>query len=164
MIFLFSNVKPDAASASGGFIRNVMPDDVFILLNTAIPVSVPFIADHPNKVLIRRWHRKLRHYHGITPVPDQFRALYYLEGPEHNLPDAPWLDDYSGYPELIPTTGFWIWMLLRDGFLNARNDVFLVNFAGSRDETTFKAKVHNWAFEEQFIRANHDAGHLLDMR
>jgi hypothetical protein len=164
MIAVFSNVESDPTRLDQSVIGRATSADIFVFLNTAAPLSLPVVARHDNKVLVRRWHRKLRHYHGFAPVGGQFCGLYFLEGPKHNLPGAPWLEDYPGYPELIPTTGFWVWRLLRDGFLQANDDVFLVNFLGSRDESTFKAKIHNWAFEEKFIRDHHDSRRLLDVR
>jgi hypothetical protein len=111
----------------------VMPEDLIILLSAAIPLSLPRMADHSNNMPIRRWHRKIQYYHGTAPARDQCRALCFLEGPEHNLPVAPWLDEYAGFPDLVATTGFWVWMLLRDGFLGTQDNLFLVNFVGSRD-------------------------------
>lgn len=154
MIVVFSNILVRDQVGLSGYLERLSNSSTLVLLNDAIPLGVNAVRDYSRKILIQRWHRKKLFYHGKSRADAGFQANYFLEGPAHNLPVAEWLSDYRGYPELTPTTGFWVWMLLRDGFLGAGHEICLVNFLGPHDCSTPKADCHNWDYEHNMLRGN----------
>lgn len=159
MTFLFSNIAIRNEALLRSHMEAAPPNLQLVLLNTAVPLQSDLVQRHSNKMLVRRWHRKSSTYLGGETAEKFVGPIYYLEGPSHNLPPAPWVENYPGFPQLIPTTGFWIWMLL------AQRDekLMLINFLGRNDNTTMKAACHNWDFEHAFIHGNHPADRFIDV-
>lgn len=58
---------------------------------------------------------------------------------------------WKSYEFKIMTTGFIIWLLFSK-FL--KKDVCLVNFYGSKDQSTVHWSGHNWDFEEKYLEDN----------
>ena len=50
-----------------------------------------------------------------------------------------------------PTTGFIVWHAVQDIFKVKPNDVVLVNFYGSKDNSTGKCPEHEWSYEEEYL-------------
>jgi len=86
MIAVFSNVKTDSIRLDRSMICNPAPADMFVVLNAAAPLSLPVVARHENKVLVRRWHRKLHYYHGPDPRRDSFVSCIFWRAPSTTCP------------------------------------------------------------------------------
>ena len=50
-----------------------------------------------------------------------------------------------------PTTGFIVWHAVQDIFKVKPKDVVLVNFYGSKDNSTSKVNEHEWKYEEEYL-------------
>ena len=50
-----------------------------------------------------------------------------------------------------PTTGFMVWHIVQDLFHVKPADVVLLNFYGSKDNSTPKCSEHDWAYEEEYF-------------
>ena len=174
MTYIFSNAhKYDTLKEFGNHIDNLKLNlsDKIVLLNTCVPLqaNINYFSNKNNiSVLCRGFSVGcVISYFGLEEVlkrQDIIKNVYCCEHSDTNLNifltrPREWStketininnDFFKKYPEnKVPTTGYIAYYLFKEIY---KDDITLVNFYGSGDNSTCKYQGHNWDFEEEFFK------------
>ena len=175
-IYIFSNCKK---SGNNTYIEHldslgIQKTDKLVFLNKCLLLyGFKYFDQFPDKVAILRAYRvyKTTGYFGhqdLIGKPGMFKEVFLFD---HDLADIritvgtqqksskievsnKWMQDYIDATGKIPTTGYASIFLIKDIYKVALNDITLINFYGSADNSTGKCDEHAWDYEEKYIEAN----------
>ena len=176
-ILLFSNCKKSSDVAYAQHIGNlnITNNDKLVFLNHCrLLMGYKYFNRFNNKIAILRAYK----HHGLTGFfgeetvfrnPGTIDEVFLFDHKGENITlrkgtkdgassivpvHNEWLKDYIDKTGLIPTTGFAAIFLLQDILGINKNDITLVNFYGSADNSTSKCTEHDWKYEEKWIASN----------
>jgi len=125
----------------------------YALINSPSRLSLDIVKDNKDKLnddnftfgyadLLK--NNKIKSFKDVFLYGNQIFSIF-------NFINLPWYDAPVSYKKdgehKFPTTGYHAYFLARDFFCT--DEVTLVNFYGSKDNSTDKWQGHNWNFEEE---------------
>lgn len=175
--YIFSNCRKNDFAMYGRMLLAKVPlDSRLILLNRGeVYYKVKEFTKYPNQNFIMRGcgTHGLEDYFGLTDliaggrkdiVNDVilFRPLLdkaYLsighkdEHVERKTIETPWMVDYHKATNgKYATTGYSAYYLVQTIYDVKPEDIVLVNFYGNNDRSTYKDSVHNWSYEDTWLK------------
>ena len=149
-------------------------NDKIVFLNTCIPLdcNIKFFRDFKIKYCLCRGFNigSIISYWGMEFVAHsrkEFTKMFFIDHKDGKLnltsvtnPNEETkelkiknTDFFTKYPiDQVPTTGYIAYHLFQELFDCKPEDIMLVNFYGSKNDTTPKDKCHKWDFEEEFFK------------
>lgn len=176
--YIFSNCRKNDFATYGKILLARVPlDSRLVLLNRGeVYYKVKEFDKYPNQVFIMRGcgTHGLETYFGMTelisnnrkkivndvilfqPMNDSTILLIgHKNGKVENksCKTFPWMDEYRKVTNgNFATTGYSAYYLVQDIYGVKPEDIVLVNFYGNNDRSTYKDAIHNWSYEDAWLK------------
>ena len=174
--YIFSNcAKSTTSEYTKNLLENVPLDSKLILLNRGnIYWKISAFYKYPNQSFILRkgYTHGLAGYFGLVDLVGSQRPVQDIilidGGPAEKMKikigrndntvedktiNTPWFNEYvEKTGGSLPTTGFCAYYLVQDLYNVNPDEIILVNFYGNEDSSTGKVKIHNWDYEDEWLK------------